>query len=58
MDTGLGIRVSGFVFNEDGTTLGWTEFIEKIESVGLEYTGKVGWVDTEGKPVKGIEESI
>lgn len=44
----LGMRVDGGFFNEDGSDLTWDNFIEKIEKVGLSYTGKTLPLDDEG----------
>lgn len=54
-----GIKVDGMFTKEDGTTLGWGEFLEKIEAVGMFYDGYTRWADSEtGENEEGIETSI
>lgn len=47
-DLTYGIELDGAFFNEDGSTLTWIDFVDKIESVGLQYGGKTCPVDSEG----------
>ena len=47
-DKRLGIKVNGGFFDKDGRVLTWESFIEKIESVGLEYSGQTLPIDEEG----------
>lgn len=58
MEEQLGIQVDGAFFNEDGTTLGWSEFIQKIESVGLCYGGTTLWINSNGDTRPGIETTF
>lgn len=48
----IGMKVDGAFFNEDGTDMDWFEFIEKIESVGLEYGGESTLITEDGEIVE------
>lgn len=46
------MKVDGAFFNEDGTNMDWFEFIEKIESDGLEYGGETTLITEDGDIVE------
>lgn len=51
----MGMKVNGAFFNADGNVLSWENFVEKIESVGLEYGGETSPIDDEGNVYEVVD---
>lgn len=51
----VGMNLNGVLFKSNGEDLTWSEFIEAIESAGLNFAGITESVDEEGLALKQSE---